>query len=121
MNFLRLKQAIPFAPFLSIGGLVVWFLGNNFILSNILSESLPGKLIDRPKQGFGLPLNEWFEEGLGIDEKKIICEFVTETDFFDKNYIRNVINRKGDTRLWFILNLAIWWKIFITDNRLKFL
>ena len=26
---------------------------------DILSESLPRKLIDRPKQGFGLPVNEW--------------------------------------------------------------
>ena len=36
MNFLRLKQAIPFAPFISLGGLTVWFLGNEFIMSNIL-------------------------------------------------------------------------------------
>ena len=36
MNFLRLRQAIPFAPFLSLGGLVVWLLGNKFILENIL-------------------------------------------------------------------------------------
>ncbi len=90
------------------------------LLKEIVKGLLPNEILNRKKQGFGLPLKEWFEEGLGIDEKKIICEFVTETDFFDKNYIRNVINRKGDTRLWFILNLAIWWKIFITDNRLKF-
>ena len=91
------------------------------LLKEIVKGLLPNEILNRKKQGFGLPLKEWFEEGLGIDEKKIIYEFVTETDFFDKNYIRNVINRKGDTRLWFILNLAIWWKIFITDNRLKFL
>ena len=35
-KFLRLRQVIPFAPFLSIGGLIVWFLGNNFILEKIL-------------------------------------------------------------------------------------
>ncbi len=36
MNFLRLRQAIPFAPFISLGGLTVWFLGNDFIISKIL-------------------------------------------------------------------------------------
>ena len=36
MNFLRLRQAIPFAPFLSLGGLVVWLLGNKFIMEKIL-------------------------------------------------------------------------------------
>ena len=35
-NLLKLKQAIPFAPFLSIGGLIVWFLGNEFIFEKIL-------------------------------------------------------------------------------------
>ena len=35
-KFLRLRQIIPFAPFLSIGGLIVWFLGNDFILEKIL-------------------------------------------------------------------------------------
>ena len=35
MNFLRYKQAIPFAPFISLGGLTVWFLGNEFIMLKI--------------------------------------------------------------------------------------
>ena len=36
LNLLKLKQAIPFAPFLSIGGLIIWFLGNEFIFEKIL-------------------------------------------------------------------------------------
>ena len=36
MNFLSYRQAIPFAPFISLGGLTVWFLGNEFIISKIL-------------------------------------------------------------------------------------
>ena len=36
MKFLRFRQAIPFAPFLSLGGLVVWFFGNSFILEKFL-------------------------------------------------------------------------------------
>jgi len=35
-NFLKLRQLIPFAPFLSLGGLIVWFLGNDFIFERIL-------------------------------------------------------------------------------------
>ena len=35
-NFLNFRQAIPFAPFISLGGLTVWFFGNEFIISNIL-------------------------------------------------------------------------------------
>ena len=36
MNFLRFRQVIPFAPFISLGGLTVWFLGNEFIMLRIL-------------------------------------------------------------------------------------
>ena len=36
MNFLRFRQVIPFAPFISLGGLIVWFFGNEFIMSKIL-------------------------------------------------------------------------------------
>ena len=35
-NFLNIKQAIPFAPFISLGGLTVWFLGNDLIILKIL-------------------------------------------------------------------------------------
>ena len=36
MNFLRYRESIPFAPFISLGGLTVWFLGNEFIMMKIL-------------------------------------------------------------------------------------
>ncbi len=89
------------------------------LLKDIVTGLLPDEILNRKKQGFGLPLKEWFEDGLGINEKKIINDFVSKTDFFRKETIQKIINRKGDTRLWFILNLAIWWKIFINDKKLK--
>ena len=36
LNFVRFKQVIPFAPFLSLGGLVIWLIGNDFVIKNIL-------------------------------------------------------------------------------------
>ena len=35
-NLLKPRQVIPFAPFISLGGLIVWFLGNEFIFEKIL-------------------------------------------------------------------------------------
>ena len=89
------------------------------LLKDIVTGLLPDEILNRKKQGFGLPLKEWFEDGLGINEKKIINDFVSKTEFFRKETIQKIIDRKGDTRLWFILNLAIWWKIFIDDKKLK--
>ena len=36
LNFVKLKQVIPFAPFLSLGGLITWFLGNDFFINKLL-------------------------------------------------------------------------------------
>ena len=36
INVVRLRQVIPFAPFLSLGGFVIWLLGNEFIFEKIL-------------------------------------------------------------------------------------
>ena len=76
------------------------------LLKDIIKGLLPNEIINRKKQGFGLPLKEWFEDGLGINEKEIINEFVNKTKFFNKQTIQKIIKRKGDTRLWFILNLS---------------
>ncbi len=35
-NSLNFRQAIPFAPFISLGGLTIWFLGNDLIMLKIL-------------------------------------------------------------------------------------
>ena len=36
LNLVRFRQVIPFAPFLSLGGLIMWLLGNEFIFEKIL-------------------------------------------------------------------------------------
>ena len=36
LNLIRFKQVIPFAPFLSLGGLIIWLIGNDFVINKIL-------------------------------------------------------------------------------------
>ena len=36
INFVKSGQVLPFAPFLSLGGLFMWLLGNDFIFEKIL-------------------------------------------------------------------------------------
>ncbi len=83
------------------------------LLKQIVKKILPKEIINRKKQGFGLPLRDWFIDGLGIDVKAIISEFSDSTNFFNKKTLDEILNREGDTRVWYLLNLAIWWKTFI--------
>ncbi len=87
------------------------------ILKKIVKNFLPKEIIDRKKQGFGIPLRDWFLEGLGLDIKKIIVDFSNSTKFFNNDSINEILQRKGDTRIWFLLNLAIWWKTFIKKDQ----
>ena len=36
LNLVRFRQVIPFAPFLSLGGLLIWLIGNEFVIYKIL-------------------------------------------------------------------------------------
>ena len=83
---------------------------------------IPEIILKRKKQGFGLPLKDWVSDGLGIDEKQIIMNFVGETEYFDKQEVEKILlKRKNDTGIWFLLNLAIWWEIFIKKKSKVFL
>lgn len=92
------------------------------ILKECVNNLIPKSIINRKKQGFGLPLKDWFSDGLGINEKEIILDFVRNTTYFDINEVEKILTyRKEDTRVWFLLNLALWWKMFIKDRSfLKF-
>ena len=83
-------------------------------MPDCIKSLLPASIINRKKQGFGLPLKEWFSDGLGINEFKDIMNFVEKTNYFDPTEVKKLLTeRKDDTRIWFLLNLALWWKVFI--------
>ncbi len=86
-----------------------------YILKKASEGIIPNEIIYREKQGFGVPLNDWFEEKLGDYAKTVITEFINETDFFDKGTIHRMIENK-DHQLWYILNFALWYNKFIKQN-----
>ena len=116
-----LEARVPFLDHILIAKMIdipkeVKFKNKNlkYILKQCVKGLIPELIINRKKQGFGLPLKDWFSDGLGINEVKTVMNFVRETDYFDENEIRKILlKRKNDTRIWFLLNLAIWWEIYI--------
>ena len=83
------------------------------ILKICVNDLLPSFLLKRKKQGFGLPLKDWLKEGLGVSEKKLIISFANETQLLNSKEIENILEKRpDDTRIWFLFNLALWWKVF---------
>jgi len=87
------------------------------ILKNILKKSvreiIPDTIIDRKKQGFDIPIHEWFLGGYGDVARKELISFCDETDFFDKNAIMKLLDKGNGRQIWFILNFVLWWKEYI--------
>ncbi len=82
------------------------------ILKSAVRGLIPDELIDRPKQGFGVPLKEWFFDGLGEQMLADIETFATSTDYFDPATARRLA--QSDPQLaWYLYNFVLWHRRFI--------
>lgn len=87
------------------------------IIKDILHSMVPQKLLDRPKKGFGLPLDEWFK----TDLKYLFDEHVFNFNFekqqiFNGEYVRNRVSNFIDGShedwdfAWHMLVFQMWYK-----------
>jgi asparagine synthase (glutamine-hydrolysing) len=82
------------------------------ILKKAVRGVIPDELIDRPKQGFGVPVNEWFVDRLGDRARHELAAFCAETDYFDRNEVMRLADGRSP-EVWYLLNFALWHKEFI--------
>ena len=91
----------------------------NKILKYILKKSvrglIPDELIDRKKQGFGVPVYDWLYEELGDTIHSELEEFCKQTDFFNWNELTSK-RMKNSVQLWYLFNFSRWWRKFINSD-----
>jgi len=81
-----------------------------WLLKQITHKYLPKEMMDRPKKGFGVPIQEWFKEELKeYFEKYLSKKALNKHELFD---VEEVIRMKDEylcganikvTKLWYIL------------------
>jgi len=86
------------------------------ILKKAVRGVIPDELIDRRKQGFGVPVYEWFFGRLGDQTRRELDGFCRETDFLDPHAVNALIDSKQGPQVWYLLNFALWWKSFIAGD-----
>jgi asparagine synthase (glutamine-hydrolysing) len=83
------------------------------ILKKAVRGVIPDELIDRPKQGFGVPVYEWFFDRLGDEARTELDSFTAQTDFLDRAEVLRLVDEKRGPEVWYLLNFALWWKEFV--------
>jgi asparagine synthase (glutamine-hydrolysing) len=84
-----------------------------YILKRAFSMEIPRKILKRKKQGFGVPLYDWFLQNLGDFAQKKILDFTDRTDYFDKKEIQLLLNERNANKIWYILNFVLWYECWI--------
>jgi asparagine synthase (glutamine-hydrolysing) len=85
----------------------------NGTLKSILKKSvrgvIPDEIIDRKKQGFTVPLREWFFDRLGDKARQVLPAFCEQAELLDKKAVMELLDQGRGAQVWFLLNLALWW------------
>lgn len=72
---------------------------------------IPDEIIDRPKQGFGVPVYEWCMDRLGQQMRSTLEEFCNKTGFLDRQEIRRYSERNAGAQVWYLYNFVLWWNL----------
>jgi asparagine synthase (glutamine-hydrolysing) len=86
---------------------------NKYILKMAVRGVIPDELIDRKKQGFGVPIQEFLLDRLGDKARQELFAFCDETDFLSRDGVKKLIENNDSTRVWMLLNFAMWWNHYI--------
>jgi asparagine synthase (glutamine-hydrolysing) len=106
-KFVELAMSIPQAVKTREGTL-------KHILKKSVRGIIPDELIDRRKQGFGVP-TEWFVSEVGTYARREISEFCKRTDFLDRAQVFKAMDGSSQRFAWCLLNFALWWKQYIEE------
>ncbi|MFI4861070.1 MAG: asparagine synthase (glutamine-hydrolyzing) [Phycisphaerales bacterium JB063] len=83
------------------------------VLKRAVRGVIPDALIDRPKQGFGVPVYEWCFDRLGDAVRAKVDRFADATGLVDRAAAAALLERGAGQPAWTLYNLALWWEKFL--------
>jgi asparagine synthase (glutamine-hydrolysing) len=105
-KFVELVMSIPARIKIGDGRL-------KYLLKKTVRGLIPDELIDRPKQGFGVPVHEWSLGRLGERTRAELDRFCRETGYFDRREVFRLIDTGASSQVWYLLNFALWWRAYV--------
>lgn len=90
-----------------------------YIFKRAMRGILPGQIIDRPKQGFAVPLGRWFRGELdGFVRELLLSDRCERRGIFNTSYIERLLElhrrrRDLDFKLWTLVSFELWCQMFL--------
>jgi asparagine synthase (glutamine-hydrolysing) len=83
------------------------------LLRRAVEGVLPPDVLDRPKQGFRVPVDEWLLDRLGDRARSEVRAFCRESGLLDETESMRLLERPRRDA-WYLLSLALWWREVMT-------
>jgi asparagine synthase (glutamine-hydrolysing) len=94
-----------------------------YLLRRAVRGLLPAEIVDRPKQGFAVPIDRWFRRELrGMVHEVLLDARTLQRGYFREPVVRRLLDehRRGvrgwHAELWSLLVLELWHRMFV-DRR----
>jgi asparagine synthase (glutamine-hydrolysing) len=90
-----------------------------YILKRAVSDILPASIVQRPKQGFGAPVAEWFRGDLGVRaqgwvrQSSLAERGLLDYDEIDRLWAAHRAGANWAMQLWNLLNVSAWYDFWI--------
>lgn len=96
---------------------------NKLLFKRTLSMSLPKKIVQRKKQGFSLPISNWFKKEDFISRISPHIKDLGKRNILKTEKLNFLMNNpsiyRNDHKLWTLLNLELWYKLYVDKIPLK--
>jgi asparagine synthase (glutamine-hydrolysing) len=91
-------------------------LAAKYLLKRAVRGVIPDAIIDRPKQGFGVPVMEWFQQELGTQIRQKLRDFSRTHPYLDAAAVDRLLARPGGALPWYLFNFVLWHETWIEQN-----
>ena len=108
-EFVTLAMSIPSARKVPGGRL-------KHLLKTAVRDVIPTELIERRKQGFGVPVDDLFAGRLADIATRELTRFSRDSGLIDLDAALHLVRSGQGSKTWYLLNLAMWWRHFIAQE-----
>ena len=95
-------------------------LSRKYLLKRVARSWLPRQILHRKKQGFPIPMSEWFRNDARTFVRDILSPgALKRRGLFNPRYVQTLIDENETSRadtgplLWALINVELWYRLFI--------